>query len=1431
MSQQYIIPRDRDAWPTINGYVYQVDTTIIRWLELSTNSELILEAGEDIDQVTRSIAGGADIRTLEQIRHRGSSITLRSRSAIEALANATEHLESNSGVSLKFCYTTNASPASERRFPFLAPSKGIAVWESVRNGLDDATEIEEAITSLKTCLIRANRPTRLNANTWAAFKDFVVNIDQGGLLEFIRSFTWSTGASDATSISEDILRRLDEREPTRGALRAQEQYNRLFFCVFRLLTKSGVKRLSHQMLVNQLTMPTVPNADRQLFDQVSFVLAELAELKPRVTALETEFRQYGEDLRQVTDRIGGIEHTLSFGASVSSKETVPVMDVPPIVERGSARSETLATVDAALMTHAWVALCGLPGTGKTQLAIMAAGRARKPIWLRLRGDNPEVVVRKLDSVVSVIAGADRGVYVEPLYAKLASADGQGILIVLDDVPEIDAFSDLALRLGLLATICMRTDIRLITTSTYSVPSSVRQTLPDETLCVVTETALTDGESKEILLAYGAPDEILLPTTVQFLNNLVRGHPTLFVAIASYLRRTGWFLGGTTFDELLAGRYAVEVNDETVKRLVKTVQDADSVELLFRLNLAIGSISEPVLHALANVDRAIQHPHNRLTSLLGLWVQREADSLLSVSPLIRAVGNADLPTSTIKSCNRALGDHFTSHQDLSEVDVAYAATYYFRAEEYRRAGAILYVGLNGMYQQDIRTDPSGILILWWDVPLPDDMELRLRIDIRALQIAVGDRMSRRSPYLVRDLAALADQAGSKEALAVYGGVAITSRIVPAVDFSCGCRLFLRQVQLGPDFSKQQDSFELPSEIVTEHGIWSLIKDLDTSEKLSNWIKMIEEFSPVQLDRAFEGRFSELGCQQLVDHLVSVEHGRANGQKAWARLIKALGEFADRARALSRQLLWAAAVRGVITITSVYLEDLDSALEYAAKQVVGATESRARFLITECIGRQLYYERKRDLAIVWLSDAVECDSGVFCHDRAVILIYLSVLVSRDDAGSALKYVEEAVAVVQEYPDIVPAMEIVKIQGELTIAKWLAGDMLGAFHAWDHVVIFLIENRSEGPAWLSTWVTVAHITGYLLGIATTGTPPKTSSAGRVYTPVERGTVLSPNLALADKYDSSKDCLMLGLMANFAEAVGRDDSALVWSLRALEYVKESQRYVALVGADRNVIAHLVNSDRLEDAVEVGLECAAVAVAVRQDPIHLSDLLNGKSSAASLLGTKPNRKWIDIEHLAFKNALVPAFIRYCTVRLTDWNSASQHAAVIADICRRSATSAADPILWQDAAQHVDEVDKGLIAFDELFLESNRLAMHGDTSLRMITILASTFAADASAIGCLAAHMSLLPQLYYWFGNHPGMIRLVIVPFIQAFWTEAFRERRISFSTPMLVERALLEAVASPIDGRGQAILRAIRLGLPIRLTEEVDEWLVGGGMRTRRSD
>jgi hypothetical protein len=65
--------RNQDASAVIRGFRYQIDHTLLRWMELGPDEHMELECGEDIDLVGRAIGDESEEsfeRTLEQIKLR-----------------------------------------------------------------------------------------------------------------------------------------------------------------------------------------------------------------------------------------------------------------------------------------------------------------------------------------------------------------------------------------------------------------------------------------------------------------------------------------------------------------------------------------------------------------------------------------------------------------------------------------------------------------------------------------------------------------------------------------------------------------------------------------------------------------------------------------------------------------------------------------------------------------------------------------------------------------------------------------------------------------------------------------------------------------------------------------------------------------------------------------------------------------------------------------------------------------------------------------------------------------------------------------------------------------------------------------------------------------------------------------------------------------
>ena len=149
--------------------VYQVDMTILRWLELRDNEVLELERGEDVDVITKSIGsakGEEQSRVLEQIKYRDNNLTLNSEESLEMLLNFYLHKKTNPTKNIYFRFITNTNYGTERPCLFQADGKsGIEVWIELFNN-DYISEDDSRILIIKNHILDriANRIKEISRN-------------------------------------------------------------------------------------------------------------------------------------------------------------------------------------------------------------------------------------------------------------------------------------------------------------------------------------------------------------------------------------------------------------------------------------------------------------------------------------------------------------------------------------------------------------------------------------------------------------------------------------------------------------------------------------------------------------------------------------------------------------------------------------------------------------------------------------------------------------------------------------------------------------------------------------------------------------------------------------------------------------------------------------------------------------------------------------------------------------------------------------------------------------------------------------------------------------------------------------------------------------------------------------------------------------------
>ncbi len=335
------LTRDRDAWATIRGFVYQVDVTIDRWLDLQPEQILELERGEDIDVVSEAIQAtdpGGRQRLLEQVKHRESSLTLRSPETIAALVNFFEHRRANPGAFLQFRFVTNAPCGHEQHSPLPNRLPAIEAWERLRQEQGDQEtqrKLLHGIRSLLTSFQKEQKPHSISDDAWEMFHPFVCNASDEELTAFIRSFEWGMQSAEVHSLRQSLQQRLQTLQHIRDADHAHAMYVQIFFTVFERLSHKELKQLTVEEREQILAQPVFDAQTPPLLEILHGLLKMLDErvenIEQRVNNIEAVQIVHAEQIAELQHQFGlrgqalDSETTMTYGEyNISSVEGPPL---------------------------------------------------------------------------------------------------------------------------------------------------------------------------------------------------------------------------------------------------------------------------------------------------------------------------------------------------------------------------------------------------------------------------------------------------------------------------------------------------------------------------------------------------------------------------------------------------------------------------------------------------------------------------------------------------------------------------------------------------------------------------------------------------------------------------------------------------------------------------------------------------------------------------------------------------------------------------------------------------------------------------------------------------------------------------------------------------------------------------------------------------
>ena len=1407
----YTPPRSRDATAAIRGFVYQVNLSIVRWLDLSGDDLLRLEAGEDIDHIAAALNDEQPM-ILEQVHSGSGSVTLRTSKAVEALANFFDHRRANEQVPLGFLYTTLAKPGREQDSPFPFPQKGIEQWEFVRCG--EADDPDAVLNCLRTLLTTATKPRRIPEDLWLAYQGFVSEVSVGELHGFVTNFEWGVGAIGFEVAENTILRRLQERQLSSDPEVAHQHYCRLFLEVFKMLADDTPTVLSAGSLLSCLETE-LSEAD----------LGLMTRLQSQVTDLQ---RRVGRNERSIVELNTKLEGHLLEEATGVRYTATPRFDLqPPLLPRRLTTRSALVTELASELDQAfWLHIDGGAGSGKSTLAnLITRELDQQSLWIQLSGLSPEETGNVLHASLSTVERPGAGESFREHVRRIVDAVDGRLILALDDLPRLVDADHLTTILNTLVEEWSDSALRLLSTSHHSLSLGIQETA-GECLHGLTVPLLEDDEMRELLAAYDCPESRLTDSFVTTLNAFSHRYPLLAVANARFCSNSGWNVGIEQFQDLAAGDSLAAIDDEVLERALRTTA-AEGRQLLYRLSLVTRPAKESEIEGLASVAPAIREPAEQVHLLSGLWLREEGDGGLRPIPLIRRIALRTLDTSVQEECHRVLANCVIAKRKLDQYDAADAITHFVAANENTRAVAMLAEAL--MRLRDALPDDvvvsgdsiadANLLLLWASSALPSDVPRTVRVLTRSVQIQISHRTGQPSDYLEDDLFDLLDEASEDEALAVVFAAAQVSDLLAKRDFDRTLALGVSAIAIAehatlPDGEPFEASPEAPAEFI----LWLLANKVERAVAGKAWLEAVVRLSPESRKRLFGMDLASESAVIFANQLWLNEGKKREEGRDWEAIIAAYEEWYGLAVGARAPVLAAAIVRASTMTLCGEFDDPGRASE-RIRQVREdfAWPRDAEYLLLDAEAQVALKLDDAGTAVTKMDEAL----ALRPQEMPLTLAdsyYRSARAraKTSDLQGAIEHLEAAAKLAEE--EQTGAYILACTYGDLAIANYLAGDYERAF-SWGETSLNSYLNLDESDTQTQCLTALlGHAFGFMWARLESN-EPLTLRDGEPYWEPWVGMLLHSSPALAQRCTPLSRVMVITGLAQFGAQAGIEDRPGEWADLAMNEPNAHQSPSVMYLAATQAVSWRILNGAYGPAAELADRSAAFIFARGDGAIDdwhtlLPDLDELLHASASAHGGVVTERGLAIGFL-------PAAFQTAETAVQSMEDACEAAGLIAEAISSVGFVFTDAAAWDQGCSSL-RAAYGPSPAEELEVVQSTTDF---VAVRIACLVLRTVTTDPSFHEAAQSHIEVALRLDGLAGGNEFVNR-AFARFLVNFWSYQLANSRFAFSGPLLAEAALNDAGTAMPKEAARIVLNSIMTSLGFQrrsIPENVRTWLAGG--------
>ena len=312
------------------------------------------------------------------------------------------------------------------------------------------------------------------------------------------------------------------------------------------------------------------------------------------------------------------------------------------------------------------------------------------------------------------------------------------------------------------------------------------------------------------------------------------------------------------------------------------------------------------------------------------------------------------------------------------------------------------------------------------------------------------------------------------------------------------------------------------------------------------------------------------------------------------------------------------------------------------------------------------------------------------------------------------------------------MVRFLGDLAIAEWKQGNYRSAFEALDDAAPRLLNTRTEAAEWKALFTIFGHTAGYMVSRARFGHLLTLEDENLSVLPPVGNFHNMKEAELASSYRPETDIALPSIMAQFAQAVERDDRVAYWADQVIAMGRQSPAAGSVVATTTfSILPHLVVSGRLIEFFDSAREAVFTTTATqclyqRGD----RDFLFKEIDIEALLGGRGSADWDDAEQHALVYTLVPlaVYLGTLSVRAREHTGAEkqlrQNTERAISLCHEAAAISLRADDWCEAAWLIKECYENNPVLEQVIKRANTYT----EDRRALKALAYLGGADGEAV-------------------------------------------------------------------------------------------------------